>query len=136
MARYAEPTPEQEKEWAEWVAELPPVVRTVAERFFPWELYRMKSTGQRVTVAAFNEDGTLRVDVRGDFNFVWNERSVFGIDPDDLEPCDIPPEDELTGSILTGDQVEENIDALRMLVRPDLWEIGPDGKAHRIQKVS
>jgi len=131
MAFIIEPTPEQEKEWAEWVASRPDKVRAVAERFPPWELYRMKSTGQRVTVASYSEDGTVSVNVSADFNVTLFERNVFGIDPDDLEPCDLPNETEPRGALMTGEEVNENIDALRVAIRPDLFVMGADGKAQR-----
>jgi hypothetical protein len=100
---YGEPTAEQEAGWAAWVASRPPVVRAVAERFFPWKLYRLKSSGHRVTIHSFDEpEGetpvTLKVIVSGEFNLVAFERTVFGIAPDDLEECDLPDPDEPVGS--------------------------------------
>ncbi len=91
----------------------------------------MKSTSQRVTLSSICEDGTISVSVSADYNFVLHERNVFGIDPNDLEPCEIPSSDELVGSVLTQEQVEENIDALRVLVRPDLFAMDNDGTAKR-----
>jgi hypothetical protein len=133
MARFAEPTAEEEAEWAIWVASRPPIVREIATKFPPWELFRLKTTGHRVTVHSFFDDGTVSVDVRAEFNFVLHERNVFGIDPDDLEPCDLPSEGEMTGALLSHEEVEENVDALRVMIRPDLWAMGPDGKARRKQ---
>jgi hypothetical protein len=109
MARFIGPTPEQEQVWKEWVASRPDSVRAVAERFEPWSLYRMKSTGQRVTIASIFEDGTLSVNVTGEFNCVMMDRRVFGINPDDLEPCDLPDENEIIGTALTDDQVEDGL---------------------------
>lgn len=133
MARIMEPTPEQEAGYREWVAGRPAAVRAVAERFEPWSLYRMKKTGQRVTVQSFGEaeDGrvTLTVFVSAEYNLTLFERGVFGVDPDDLEPCDVPTEGELTGALMSAVDVENNIDALRVSARPDLWEMGPDGRA-------
>lgn len=101
MANYGEPTEEQIAAWSAWVAERPPSVRTVAERFFPWKLYRLRSSGHRVTIHSFDvgvdDSITLKVDVTGEFNFVAFERRVFGIAPDDLEECDLPSEDEQLG---------------------------------------
>ena len=131
MARISEPTAEVEAAWKEWVAERPDAVRAVAERFDPWTLYRMKSTNQRVTLYSISEDGTVSVDVSGAYNFVFCERTVFGIDPNDLEPCEVPSPDENVGSILTGEQVEGNIDTLRVLIRPDLFVMDDDGTARR-----
>ncbi len=131
MARISEPTAKEEAAWKEWIASQLAAIRAIAERFDPWSLYRMKSTGHRVTVRGFSEDGTLRVDVTGDYNLVLHERTVFGIDPNDLEPCEIPPPDEPVGSVLSDEQFEENIEALRVLVRPDLFVMGDDGIAKR-----
>jgi hypothetical protein len=131
MARLIEPSAEQEAAWKEWVETRPPGVREVAERFEPWSLYRLKSTGQRVTLRSIASDGTVTVNVTGQFNLVTHERAVFGIDPDDLEPCDPPPPGEPVGSAMTQQEVEDNIDALRVQVRPDLWYMGEDGVARR-----
>ena len=131
VSRIFVPTDEQEAEWKTWVRSRPPSVRAIAERFDPWTLYRMKSTGQRVTVVAINENGTVRVDVSGQFNAVLFERTVFGIDPADLESCEPPGPDEAVGSVLDQDQVEENLDTLRVIIRPDIWEAGADGRSRR-----
>ena len=129
MARFTEPTPEQEALWAQWVSERPQIIQDVASRFEPWSLYLMKETGQRVTLVSFSEDGTLTVCVSGEFNLVMHERNVFGINPDDLEPCELPTKGEALGSVLSSEEVEENLDALRCMVRPDLWRMGDDGIA-------
>lgn len=129
MARLVEPTVKMEKGWRRWVKSRPPSVRAVAEKLDPWTLYRMKDTGQYVTVASIFEDGSVSVNVTSQFNFVLHERNVFGIDPATLEECDIPTEEGV--ALLTQEQVDENIDALRVMVRPDLWVMDEDGKARR-----
>lgn len=111
MARIAEPDAAAEAAWKAWLAERPEAVRKVAERFDPWSLYRLKTTGQRVVVYSFSEgegegegEGdpvTLTVVVSGQFNFVIHDRRVFGINPDDLEPCDLPGDGERLGTVLT-----------------------------------
>jgi hypothetical protein len=131
MARWIEPSMKQKKGWRKWCASRPPGVRELAKRFPPWELYRLKTTGQRVTVASYYENGTLRVNVPSEYNMVLFEASVFGIDPNDLEPCDIPSPGEPTGCMLSHEEAEENIDAIRVMVRPDLFVMGEDGKATR-----
>ena len=131
MARWTEPTSKQERTWAKWVKSRPPAVRAMAERLPPWELYRMKSTGQRVTVYSFSEGGTVTALVSGQFNAVLFETSVFGIDPNDLEPCDLPQAGEPLGSMMTDQEAEDNRDALRVMIRPDLFVMGADGKAQR-----
>jgi hypothetical protein len=107
MANITEPSNEQLRSWKSWVEERPPAVRMVAERLKPWKLYRMKSTGQRVTVYSISEPPgpgqpcTVTVDVGGAFNLVTFERRVFGVLPDDLGECDLPTEDEPTGVLFT-----------------------------------
>lgn len=137
MARFKEPTLTQEREWKKWVASRPVGVRAVASRFEPWSLYRLKSTGHRVTVQSFGEteDGTvtLTVAVTGEFNKVLHERAVFGIDPNDLEPCNLPLPGEPLGADLSQTEVEENLDALRVMIRPDLWMFDDAGNAQRKQ---
>lgn len=91
MARFCEPTEEQESGYHAWVKTRPPVVREIAERLEPWSLYRMKSTDQLVTLYSISEDGTVTVNVTSEFNGPWvMDRQVFGIEPDDLEPADLP----------------------------------------------
>ena len=133
MANHYEPTPEQEADWQQWLAGRPEVIRKVASRFSPWMLYRMKSTGHRVVITSYSETDpvTLTVAVLGRFNRVTMERRVFGIDPDDLEECPLPGPDEELGSTFTQEQAVENLDMMRVLVRPDLWEMGEDGKARQ-----
>lgn len=121
------PTPEERAEFEAWLAERPPAVRAVAERLVPWELYRLKTTDQRVTLHSYDEpllkdgspdpDGkvTVKVIVGGKYNFVTMERLVFGIDPDDLEPCSLPPKEEPVGVVYTDpDEVEAFVDRVRV----------------------
>lgn len=129
--RFAEPTNSQLRAWQKWVKARPLAVRAIAERLDPWTLYRLKPTGQRVTLVSFSEDGTVTIAITGQYNVVMFDRQVFGIDPDDLEECDLPEPGEATGAIMTPQDVEQNIDVLRAEIRPDLWTIGPDGKAVR-----
>src|SRR5580765_7300966 len=130
MARYFEPTPTQEADYAEWCIQRPEKVRVVAEQFEPWSLFKMKATGQRVVVTSFGEtkDGniSLTVLVSGRFNLTQFEREVFGISPDELEPCELPSPDEPVGAAMSGEEVAMNIDNIRLTMRPDLWEVGPD----------
>lgn len=139
MARIFEPTAEQEAGYAEWVASRPEAIRAVAERLNPWTLYRMEPTGQRVTVVSLAESEeergrvTLTVSVSSEFNLTMFDRNVFGVDPNSLTPCDLPDSDEPLGAMFTPTQVDENIDALRVMVRPDLWEMDDTGTARRRQ---
>lgn len=99
MAIIREPSAKQRREWCKWVKSRPPAVRAIAERFEPWRLYRLTSSGHRVTIYSINEDGTLTVFVSGEFNAVAFERRVFGINPDDLIECNLPGPDEPLGSM-------------------------------------
>lgn len=126
------PSKAEERAWAKWVASRPPAVREVAERFFPWRLYRIKSSGHVAVLRSFCEDGTLTVTMSAKYNNLLFERYVFGVPPDDLEECDPPDPSEMLGKpLLSHDEVEMNIDALRVMMRPDLWAMGEDGKAIR-----
>lgn len=123
MARWYEPTPEQEAHWKEWVAERPESVRRVAERFEPWSLYRMKGSGYRVTLNSFGEtkDGLVLmvVNVLGKFNLVMFERQVFDVSPDDLTPCELPRPDEQVGNAnISWDDVQKILDAPRQRWQP------------------
>lgn len=136
MARIFEPNVEQETIYHDWVAQRPPRIREVATRFNTWTLYRMKSTGHRVLIHAFNEDMDeskvlLTVAVLGTYNAVAFDRLVYGVDPDDLEECELPAKDEVLGAMFSQEQVEENLDVIRVAARPDLWEMRANGKAYR-----
>lgn len=111
MANWYEPTDAQLSGWAAWVASRPEAVRRVAERFYPWKLYRLKSSGHRVYPVSISEHSrldslgnriydppTLSVAVIGRFNLVAFERKVFGVAPDDLEECELPAPGEPLGS--------------------------------------
>ncbi len=129
--------PKQEvlDQWEAFLDGRPAEVIAVFRRFPVWELFRMKSTGQRVQVVAVNEhegdEPTLTVAVRPEWNFVTFGRNVFGIPLDDLEPCELPGPDELVGAMLDEHEVDANIDELRLMVRPDLFERDTDGAVVR-----
>ena len=90
MAKIAELT--DPDAWEEWVSTRPPVVQDLCRRYPPDRLYLLKPTGHRVTILAYNENGTVRIYVSAQWNLLVFEREVFGIDPSDLEECDIPNE--------------------------------------------
>jgi hypothetical protein len=114
MANVMDPTPEQQQDWDVWVSERPTAVRETLQRYDlkPWTLYRLKSTGHRVTLYSVDEpeDGsapTLKVDVSVRFNVLAFARRVFGVSPDDLEECDLPNADEPLGAVLKEGEVSE-----------------------------
>jgi hypothetical protein len=89
--KWFQPTAEQLVAWDAWLADRPEHVRAIAERFNPWTLYRLTTTGQRCSVIGFHEtSGPIAVTayIRAE-NPVLGElsaRNVFGIDPDTLVP--------------------------------------------------
>lgn len=97
MAKFFEPHEIQLIGWDKWVKSRPPEVRAIAERFLPWELYRLKTTGQRVTLRSILDNGTISVIASNKYNQTLFDLQVFGIDPDDLEPCDLPTPNEIKG---------------------------------------
>ncbi len=99
---------EDEEGWQEWVESRPPCVRELIKQLPPDRLYRLDGDGHRVLIHSYNEDGTVCVDVSGDYNFVIFERSVFGVNPADLEECDLPSANEPCGVALTDDQQVES----------------------------
>lgn len=106
------------KGWEEWVATRPSTIQELCRRLPPQKLYRLKSTNQRVIVHSYSEDGTVTVDATGEFNQVLFGRRVFGIDPSDLEECDLPGPDEPVGDLcekagLTQDEVVEMLTTIR-----------------------
>jgi hypothetical protein len=109
MAAIMQLTEEQRKQWRAWVASRPECIQDLCRRFPPDRLYRLKSSGHRVTLYSYCEDGTMTVIVSGEYNAVAFGRNVFGIKPEDLEECDLPAPGELLGE-LTADPKE--IDAI------------------------
>ena len=113
VAKVMIPNPQQRAGWNEWLASRPDSVRNALDGKDPWTLYRMKSSGHRVTLYSASEDGTLTVTVSGEHNAVAFERNVFGIQPDDLEECDLPSEDEAVGVLLNEAEQLEYVNAVR-----------------------
>lgn len=67
-----------------------------------------------MTLHSYSEDGTMTVNVTGEFNAVIFDRQVFGIKPEDLEECDLPKENEPSGAMLTdSDEIDKVIDIIR-----------------------
>lgn len=83
--------------WDAWVESRPPVIQELCALLPPDNLYKMRSTGLRVTIVSYSESRTVTVAVTGDYNLVALERQVFGINPNDLEECDLPGDDEMLG---------------------------------------
>jgi len=120
MAKIIEWNEKQKQEWDEWVSSRPEIIQDLCKRFPPYNLYRLKNSGHRVTLYSYSEDGTMTVNVSGEYNAVMFDRQVFGIKPDNLVECDLPKSDEPTGTLLTEEEdVEEFIDRVRPSVLAD-----------------
>jgi hypothetical protein len=87
------------QELEKWIATRPPAIQEMVRSHPPERLYRMKSTGSRVEIHSYAEDGTVTVWVGGQWNLVLFGRHVFGVPLDDLEECDLPPPSEMVGAI-------------------------------------
>ena len=111
MAKIAEL---DEQVWANWVATRPKVVQDLCKKFRPDTLYLLKTSNQRVTICAYSEDGTMSVDVSGDYNALVFDREVFGVKPEHLEECDLPSKSEVLGTLLTDpENVKDYVNSLR-----------------------
>jgi len=115
MARVYEPDAAGLAEWQEFIDTLPPdgKAKASAMRFPPWELLLLRSSGHRVLPYSYADDGTLSVVVLGRYNLISFERRVFGIEPDDLEPCDLPAEGEVLGVTMSPQQQLDYINQQR-----------------------
>lgn len=103
--------------WNEWVSTRPESVRNLCRQLPTGRLYRLKTSEHRVTIYSYSEDGTVTVNLSGEYNAVVFERQVFGIKPEDLEECDMPAPGEQLGTMLTEcEDVGAYIDAVRPLV--------------------
>lgn len=110
MAKFVEL---DQDEWGKWLQERPPEIREMCRKFPPNLLYRMEETGHRVTIHSYSEDGTVTVNVDGDFNSVMFDRQVFGVSPESLKECDLPGDQERVGTVLTNkDDVEAYVEAV------------------------
>lgn len=86
-------TPEQQRDWDEWLSQRPDNVRSVAEKIVPWKKYRDKriadDCGNRYSPVSYDEskDGsvTLTCFKTNDEFPVFGGYNVFGMNPDDLE---------------------------------------------------
>jgi len=120
MAKVIEWSKEQEKTWNEWVSSRPQIIQDMCKKFPPYNLYRLKNTGHKVTLYSYSEDGTVTVNVSGEYNAVMFDRRVFGIKPYNLEECDLPGPDEAIGTVLAEEEeVNEFIDRERPSVLAD-----------------
>ena len=91
MAEIFRYTEEQEKIFNDFVDGLPSHLKELAKRFPSNKIFRHKKTNQIVMPNSFNEDGTMTVNI---YRFLNNPihltKTVFGVDPEDLEEADLP----------------------------------------------
>ena len=90
-------TPEQEREWNEWLDERPPMIRAAAEKFPPWHLYKLTPTGQLARIMSYAEPAAVDAKVTVTIHawYDWHPPglpglNVFGVDPEDLEIVETP----------------------------------------------
>jgi hypothetical protein len=93
--------------WNEWVDSRPDVIKNICKKYPPDRLYLLKTTNRRVTIHSYSENGTVTVDVSGDYNIVTFARRVFGVNPEDLQECDLPSKNEECFAVL---EKREDID--------------------------
>jgi hypothetical protein len=101
MAKFIEWTEEQRVGFGEWLEGRPQFIRDLATKFPPDTLYRIKESGHRGHIVEYNENGTVTIAVSGEFNAVIFDRNVFGVNPENIEECELPTEDERVGTMLT-----------------------------------
>ncbi len=100
--------------WQEWVDSRPPVVKALCEKYPPNILFRLKDTGQRVYVISYQESGTVRVAITGEYNLINFSREVFGINPADLAECELPLPGEPLGQTQTEEETAMFFEVCRM----------------------
>jgi hypothetical protein len=113
-----------ETPWSAWVATRPPVIQQMCAKYPPNLLYRLKTTGDRVTLVAYSENETVWVFVSGEFNLVTFERQVFGISVTDLEECDLPAESERVGCLINAPEEVEQF------IAQGIAQLHREGKKH------
>jgi hypothetical protein len=117
MAEIIKLSPEQRASYEAWIAARPPEIQAMIRSHPPIKLYRLATTGQRVTIDSYAEDGTVAVILSGRYNVVVMDRRVFNIPLSELTECELPVPDESTGTALFDPvQVERFIEASRPYV--------------------
>lgn len=104
---------EIDEEARNWIHSRPDEIRVLIEKWPPNLLYLYKPGNQRVTIYSYSEDGTVTINVTGEYNLITFSRQVFGINPEDLEECDLPAEDEILGEILNEEETTDFINTER-----------------------
>lgn len=85
------------------------MIQEMAKKYPPNLLYRLKDDGNRCTLYSYSEDGTVTVNITGEYNLVAFNRQVFGIDQKTLTECEPPEEGQPIGTMLNNEQTEDFI---------------------------
>lgn len=122
MANWFEMTDEQRQAFREWYDSRPAEVQAMIDRYPPEKLYRLKTTGKRATIESYAENGTVSVNVTGQFNRVLFSQCVFGVEIGELEECELPlPGEDLGDTAAEAGYSEEDIkNILIPKIRDDL----------------
>jgi hypothetical protein len=119
MAEIKTIAPENLSAWEEWFASRPPVIQDMIRRYPATRLYRM-ADGHRATIYSYAEDGTVTVNVTGEYNRVLFSRQVFGIPIETLVECDLPGPDEDLGD--TSQEAGYSEEDVRNILIPQIRE--------------
>ncbi len=103
----------------QWVAERPQCIQDMIRSHPPDRLYRLDGD-KRVTLHSYQEDGTVVVNVTGEYNRVLFSRQVFGVKLADLVECDLPEEGEDVGD--TSQEAGYTQDDVREILIPKIRE--------------
>lgn len=87
------------EEYEEWLSTRPAIIQEMARKYPPNVLYQLES-GSRGCIHAYNEGGTVEIEVTGKYNRTFFDRIVFGVDPAKLVECDIPDPKEVMGEFV------------------------------------
>lgn len=81
---------ETNEAFAEWLADRPQVIKDMVAAYHPYAVYKLKTTGQTCVLSSYYEDGTVSIKIFNTQLCVFMH-GVFGINPADLEECDVNP---------------------------------------------
>lgn len=108
MATILHWTADQLREYAEWVSSRPAKVQAMIRKWPPDKLYRLTTSGHRVRINSYLDDGTVVVLIDGRYNAVMFDRMVHGVRPENLVECDLPKPGEVVGTALTDPEAVRN----------------------------
>ena len=97
MAKIIEWNDLEKHQWKKWLNSCPPIIKNLAEKFPIDRLYLYKPTSHRATIASYYLDGTLSLNITGQYNRILFSRKVFSVNPENIEECDLPSEGEDLG---------------------------------------